>query len=94
MRTDFAYVAMKLNEDDAHMFHMCFYETKPTDAELAHLLDELANDDEFNMRHMTPGVDFDIYYFEGDKCKAFKEAYGIPDDVEDNTSSELGSLDN
>ena len=29
MRTDFAYVAMKLTEDDAHMFHMCFYETKP-----------------------------------------------------------------
>lgn len=88
MRTDFAYVAMKLTDDDARVFHMCFYEEKPSDPQLHSLLDELATDPEFNMEHMTPGVDFDIYYFEGEKCKAFKESMGI---VEDNTTGQLGN---
>lgn len=91
MRTDFAYVAMKLTEDDAHMFHMCFYETKPGETELNSLLDELQTDPEFDMTHMKPGVDYDIYFFEGEKCKSFKESMGIPDEVEDNTTGQLGN---
>lgn len=90
MRTDFAYVAMKLTDDESKMFHMCFYETKPTQDELTHLLDELTTNPEFNMTNLTPGVDYDIYYFEGEQCKGFKESVGIPDEVEDGTSGQLG----
>lgn len=90
MRTDFAYVAMKLTEDDAKLFHMCFYENKPDEQTLHSLLEELMTDPEFNMTQLTPGVDYDMYFFEGEQCKSFKESMGIPDEVEDNTTGQLG----
>lgn len=90
MRTDFAYVAMKLKDDNAHILHMCFYDSKPSETDLYSLLDELATNSEFNMTQMTPGVDYDMYFFEGEQCKIFKESMGIPDDVEDNTTGQLG----
>jgi hypothetical protein len=91
MRTDFAYVAMKLTDDDSRVFHMCFYESKPSQEDLQGLLDELTTDPEFKMTNLTPGIDYDMYFFEGEQCKLFKESMGIPNEVEDNTSGELGN---
>ena len=89
MKTNFAYVVMKITEDDAHVLHMCFYEEKPDNKELSHLIDELENDPEFNLVDLTLGIDYDIYFFEGEKLTSLKNAMHIPDELEDSGFSNL-----
>jgi len=89
LKTNFAYVAMKLTEDDAHVLHMCFYEEKPDNKELVHLIDELKNDPGFDLGDLTIGIDYDIYFFEGEKLTALKNAMNIPDEINDNNEPSL-----
>ena len=89
MKTNFAYVAMKITDEDVRVLHMCFYEEKPDTKELAHLIDELENDPEFDLRDLTIGIDYDIYFFEGDKLAALKKSMNLPDEIEDNGFSSI-----
>jgi len=83
MKTEYAYFAIALNEEEADILHMVFYDKKPEHNELIGLIDKLENDESFGLTKLTFGVDYDLFYFEGEKLEKLKEMLGIPDDIEE-----------
>jgi hypothetical protein len=85
MKTNYAYIAMKLAGDEANVLHMVLFEDKPNENDLQHMVEELATDESFGMIDMVLGTDYDIYHFEGEKLDKVRGILNIPDEINENT---------
>ena len=62
MKINYAYVAMKLTDEDADVLHMVLYEEKPDEINLVNVIEELATDESFGLTDMVIGKDYELYF--------------------------------
>ena len=83
MKINYAYVAMKLTDEDADVLHMVLYEEKPDEINLVNVIEELATDESFGLTDMVIGKDYELYYFEGEKLDKVRGILGIPEEIDE-----------
>ena len=73
----------------AKLLHLCLYESKPNELDCFHLVTELSENPEFSSMDLRLSIDYDLYLYEGSDLEQLKSTYNIPDELPDNSSSNL-----